>query len=77
MNLLEAIFSTGDGKSLKTAIKIASIEDDYIIKGVLGFFGGNEIHDSEKGHAYSIWEKGKQKLYFEDVIYAGERVNEY
>jgi hypothetical protein len=71
-NLLSAIFSTGDGKTKETAIKIASLEDDYIIKGVLGFIGGKETHMFDKSGAYtiaySVWEKGGVKLYFEDVI---------
>jgi hypothetical protein len=71
-NLLSAIFSTGDGKTKETAIKITSPEDDYVIKGVLGFIGGKETHMFDKSGAYtiaySIWEKGSEKLYFEDVI---------
>jgi len=71
-NLLSAIFSTGDGKTKETAIKIADLEDDYVIKGVLGFLGGEETHmfDTSGAYtiAYSIWEKKGVKLYFEDVI---------
>ena len=67
-NLLDAIFSTGDGKTMKSAIKIVNIEDDYILKGVLGFLGGKENLGFENNRAYSIWEKNGQKLYFEDVM---------
>ncbi|MCL2041203.1 MAG: DUF4919 domain-containing protein [Bacteroidales bacterium] len=71
-NLLSAIFSTGDGRTKETAIKIVSPEDDYVIKGALGFFGGKERHmfDDSGAYtiAYSIWEKDGVKLYFEDVI---------
>jgi hypothetical protein len=66
--LLDAILSTGDGKSIATAIRIVDVEDDYVLKGVLGFIGGVENLSFEKNHAYSIWEKRDQKLYFEDVI---------
>ncbi|MEA4850039.1 MAG: DUF4919 domain-containing protein [Paludibacter sp.] len=67
-NLLSAIFSTGDGKSMKTSIRIVNMEDDYVLKGVLGFLGGEEKLGFENNHAYSIWEKGSDKLYFEDVM---------
>ena len=70
--LLSAIFSTGDGKTKETAIKITSPEDDYVLKGILGFFGGKEKHifDGTGAYtiAYSVWEKNDIKLYFEDVI---------
>lgn len=68
MSLLGAIFSTGDGKSLETAIKIVNMEDDYILKGVLGFLGGEEQLEFENNRAYSVWTKDGNKLYFEDVI---------
>jgi hypothetical protein len=67
-NLLTAILSTGDGKSMKTAIGIVNMEDDYVLKGVLGFFGGEEKLGFENNHAYSVWEKDGQKLYFEDIM---------
>lgn len=67
-NLLSAIFSTGNGKTMKTSIRIVNMEDDYVLKGVLAFFGGEEKLGFENNHAYSIWEKGSQKLYFEDVM---------
>ena len=66
--LLDAILSTGDGKSMKTAIKIVNSEDDYVLKGRLGFFGGEEKLGFENNHVYSIWEKNNEKLYFEDVM---------
>ena len=71
-NLLSAIFSTGDGKTKETAIKVISPEDDYVLKGVLGFLGGKETHEYDNIGAYtrvfSVWEKGGVKLYFEDII---------
>ena len=66
--LLDAILSTGDGKSMRTAIKIVNMEDDYVLKGRLGFLGGVENLGFENNHAYSIWEKNGEKLYFEDVM---------
>jgi len=53
---------------MKSAIKIVNMEDDYILKGVLGFLGGKENLGFENNSAYSIWEKKGQKLYFEDVM---------
>lgn len=70
-NTLSAILLTGDGKSKKTAIRIVNVEDDYVLKGVLGFLGGEEKLGFETNHSYSIWEKGNQKLYFEDVMTIG------
>jgi len=71
-NLLTAIFSTGDGRTKETAIKVTSPEDDYVLKGVLGFLGGEEKHIFDDTGAYtiafSVWEKNGVKLYFEDVI---------
>ncbi|MDR0830270.1 MAG: DUF4919 domain-containing protein [Prevotellaceae bacterium] len=68
-NLLSAIFLTGDGKTKETAIKIVNIEDDYVLKGVLGFLGGTESLDfSIKNHAYSVWTKNGVNLYFEDIV---------
>lgn len=67
-NLLTAIFSTGDGKSMKTAIGIVNMADDYVLIGVLGFLGGEEKLELENKHAYSVWEKDGQKLYFEDIM---------
>ena len=67
-NLLTAILITGDGKTKETAIKIVDIEDDYIIKGALHFLGGTEEIYTENSRAYSIWTKGKEKLYFEDLL---------
>jgi len=40
--VLDAILSTGDGKTLETAIKLVNLDDDYILKGILGFIGGDE-----------------------------------
>ena len=67
-NLLLAIFSTGDGKTKETAIKIVDMEDDYVLKAVLGFFGGKEQVVVENRRAYSVWTKGNEKLYFEDLL---------
>jgi hypothetical protein len=66
--LLNAILSTGDGKNFKSAIKVINEEDEYVIKGAIGFLGG-KMHGSIIGHhAYDIWEVGDKKLYFETII---------
>jgi len=67
-NLLSAIFSTGDGRTKETAIKIISMEDDYVLKSVLGFLGGKEQLMFDNNKAYSVWEKDGKKLYFEDIM---------
>ncbi len=67
-NLLSAIFSTGNGKTKETAIKIVSMEDDYVLKRVLGFLGNEETLIIEEDHAYSVWTKSNVKLYFEDIM---------
>ena len=67
-NLLTAIFSTGDGKTKETAIKIVNMEDDYVLKGVLGFLGGEEKLLFDGNRSYSVWTKGKNVLYFEDIV---------
>ena len=67
-NLLSAIFSTGDGKTKETAIKIVNIEDEYILKGTLGFFGGEETLMSDANHYYSVWSKNGMNLYLEHIM---------
>jgi hypothetical protein len=67
-NLLSAIFSTGDGRTKETAIKIMSLEDDYVLKGILGFLGGEESLMFDGNHSYSVWSKNGMKLYFEDIL---------
>ena len=70
--LLNAIFSEGTGQSLETAIKVIDIEDEHIIKGVLGFIGGTEslyIPKDSPGKVFNVWSKGDQKLYFEELFF--------
>ena len=67
-NLLSAIFMTGNGTSKEKAIKIVNMEDDYILKGIVGFLGGEESLMFDQNRAYSVWSKGNNKLYFEDVM---------
>jgi hypothetical protein len=66
--LLDGILSTGTGNSMKTAIKITDLEDEYVLKGILNFLGGKEQLTFENHHAYSIWNKKDKKLFFEDLI---------
>jgi hypothetical protein len=65
---LDAILSTGDGRTLETAIQLVNLDDDLIIKGILGFLGGDEQLKFENERSYSVWTKGAQSLYFEDVF---------
>ncbi|MFD0749697.1 DUF4919 domain-containing protein [Mucilaginibacter calamicampi] len=64
--VMEVILETGDGKTRETAIKIANIEDDLVLKGILGFKGGKETLESTGGRTYSVWTNGDKKIYFED-----------
>lgn len=65
--LLDAIFSTGDGLTKETAIKITNSEDDFVLKGIMKFLGGTESIETGDNKAYSVWQKGKKSLYFEDI----------
>ena len=65
--VLEVIFETGDGKTKESAIKIANIEDDLILKGILGFKNGEESLESSNNKVFSVWENEDQKIYFEDT----------
>ena len=70
--LLNAIFSEGDGQSPETAIKVIDIEDEHILKGVLGFLGGTEGLYAQKdlpGRIYNVWSKNGKKLYFEELCF--------
>ena len=64
--VLEVIFEIGDGKTKESAIKIANIEDDLILKGILGFKNGEESLESSNNKVFSVWENGDRKIYFED-----------
>ena len=65
--LLKAILSTGDGNSNETPIKIANVEDDYIIKGILNFKSNDEVIEQYNGVLLSVWKNAEGKLYFEDT----------
>ena len=68
--LLDAIFSEGTGQSPKNAIKVIDIEDEHILKGVIGFLGGTEgLGVDEEGNMYNVWTKGEQKLYFKELFF--------
>lgn len=66
--LLEAILSTGDGKSQDLAIKVINIEDESVIKGAIGFLGGKTYLEGKSNHAYDVWEVDNKKLYFELIM---------
>jgi hypothetical protein len=65
--LLEAILSTGNGLTKETAIKVAHIDEEIILKGMLRFLGGKETLERGDGTAYSVWRKDGKALYFEDL----------
>jgi hypothetical protein len=66
--LLKGILSTGNGTSKESAIVVASIWDEYIIKGVLGFTGGNDILlGSNNFGSYCAWDTPKGKIYFLEI----------
>lgn len=70
--LLDAIFSEGTGQSPETAIKVVDIEDEHILKGVLGFLGGTEglyFNENLPGRAFNVWSLDGQKLYFEELFF--------
>ena len=64
--VLETIFDTGNGYSKETAIKIANIEDDLVIKEILKFKGGKETFETLNNRIFSVWDNGNEKIYFED-----------
>jgi len=66
--LLDAILSTGDGLTEETAIRIANIEDDSVLKGIVKFLGGQESLSTNNGKTFSIWTNDDgRKLFFEDL----------
>ena len=70
--LLDAIFSEGTGQSPETAIKVVDVEDEHIIKGILGFIGGTEglyMNENLPGRVFNVWSLGGQKLYFEELFF--------
>lgn len=67
--LLDAIFSEGTGQSQENAIKVIDHEDEYILKGVLGFIGGTEGLGFDGGKVFCVWTKGENKIYFEELFF--------
>ena len=65
--LLDAIFSTGNGLTKETAVKITNVEDDLVLKGIMRFLGGEESLDTGNNKSYSVWRKGNDTIYFEDL----------
>ena len=68
-SILDVIFSTGDGLTPETAIKISEIDDDEVL---IGFTGFNGIKMGEKeidGKYLSVWQNQiGDKMYFEYVF---------
>jgi hypothetical protein len=63
-----AILRTGDGKSANTAFKIASIPDENVIKGIVGFIGGkdNLLLADTLNRIFNVWTKGDKQLFFQE-----------
>jgi len=67
--LTDAIKSSGDGKSEKTAYLVNSVGDEYILLNILNI-GQDYTRGSKaaKDGMYDIWEKGGNKIYIK-VLY--------
>lgn len=68
--LLDAIFSDGIGESPETAIKVIHYDDEFIIKGILGFLGGEESLYADKNipnKIFNVWSANGRKIYFEEL----------
>ncbi len=65
---MDAILSTGDGRTLKTAIQIVNLDDDLVIKRILNIMGGSEQLMFKNERSYSVWTRGTQTLFFEDIL---------
>lgn len=66
--LITVMLKTGDGKTSKTAIKIANIEDDTAIIGFTGFQGTSKQGEQIDGKHYSVWtNRFGDKFYFEYI----------
>lgn len=70
-SLTDAMKSSGDGKSEKTAYVVNSVGDEYILLNMLNI-GQDYTRGSQaaNGAMYDIWQKGDQKLYIK-VLYTG------
>ena len=64
--VLESIFETGDGKTKETALKIANIEDDLVLNGILGIKNSKESFEILKNRVFSVWKNENKTIYFED-----------
>ena len=73
--LLKSILGSGDGKSYQTAFIVTSIWDEFIIKGVLGYFGGQDALGGAKDNygSYCVWNTPQGKIYFEEIYPAPEK----
>lgn len=73
--LLNAILSTGNGRTIDSPIIVAELWDEFIIKGVMGFLGGTEgiVPSKNKYGAICIWDTPKGKIFFEEIYYSDEK----
>ena len=69
--LTDAIKSSGDGKSEKTAYVVNTVGDEYILLNILNIGQDYERHSqASKDAMFDIWQKGEDKLYVK-VLYLG------
>lgn len=69
--LTDAIKSSGDGKSEKTAYVVNTVGDEYILLNILNIGQDYERHSqASKDAMFDIWQKGEDKLYIK-VLYLG------
>lgn len=70
-SLTDAMKSSGDGKSEKTAYVVNSVGDEYILLNMLNI-GQDYTRGSQaaNGAMYDVWQKGDQKIYIK-VLYTG------
>lgn len=63
--VLDAILSSGDGKSAKSAFHVAEVRDEYILVDILGFeYGGQQslLHEGSDAFDYLTLAKNDAKL---------------
>lgn len=75
--LLGTIFSSGDGRSFKTAFLVTQTSEEYEIVNVLGFYPAGQSLVEEKGTYYDLIdvmdnEYGIESLYFDISIFFGK-----
>lgn len=67
--ILQAIFSSGDGKTAKTAFVVTCIPDEYTILNVFDLEFKMQSLIQEKGKTYDLMSVGKSKLFPKGVYF--------